>query len=124
MPFLSRATCEHDQLSCWQYTAYMIKFGDGSRTPTIIERDHLFPIEDNLLRSLISSPLARIMRCGRFCIYDGGFQSQTALVAPAGAPLRPSNIAKTLPSKVLTALICLAGPPASPALIPNTTPSR
>jgi hypothetical protein len=40
----------------------MIKFGDGSRTPTIIERDHLFPIEDNLLRSLISSPLARIMR--------------------------------------------------------------
>jgi hypothetical protein len=62
----------------------MIKFGDGSRTPTIIERDHLFPIEDNLLRSLISSPLARIMRWGRFCIHDGGFQAQTALVTPAG----------------------------------------
>jgi hypothetical protein len=57
----------------------MIKFGDGSRTPTIIERDHLFPIEDNLLRSLISSPLARIMRIAavlndglRFALAVGG----------------------------------------------------
>ena len=83
----------------------MIKFGDGSRAPTIIERDHLFPIEDNLLRSLILSPLARIVRCVRFCIHDGGFQAKNTR-GSCGAPLRPSNIVKTLPSKVLTALNC------------------
>src|ERR1039458_4216621 len=77
----------------------MIKLGDGSRTPTIIERDHLFPIEDNLLRSLISSPLARIMRCGRFCIHDGGFQAQTALVTPAGGTSAPIKYRENAPIK-------------------------
>jgi hypothetical protein len=59
----------------------MVKFGDGGPIWSIIKRDQLFSLKDNLLQAPGGTLLARIMRCrpavGLFARYDDESVSKT-----------------------------------------------